>query len=316
MLRTLFYGILAALFFSTTFLLNRVISQEGGHWLWSAVLRYGYVLLFLLAGMVLFGRSSLIRAAFSIYRQHWWFWTITGSIGMGIFYSTICFSAAYAPSWVIAATWQSTILITPLVLFCFGRYVPWKGFIFALLVFIGVVLINVQHASETSLHMALMGAVPAFISACAYPVGNQLIWEARKGERFKKWIPHIENPELENSFCKILVLTLGSIPFWLVLTLITAPPPPTDSQYYHTALIALNSGVIAYSLFLLARHRARNSFEITAVDATQAFEAVFTLMGEVMLLGAALPSLTSFAGMALIILGVFSYSFFQAAHTK
>ena len=158
MTRSLFYGILAALFFSTTFLLNRVISLDGGHWLWSAVLRYGFVLLFLLVGLTLSGHHRLIIAAVSIYRQHWLFWTLTGSIGMGIFYSTICFSAAYAPSWVIAATWQSTILITPLVLLGFGRKVPVRGLAFALLVFVGVLLINAEHASETSLNMALLGA--------------------------------------------------------------------------------------------------------------------------------------------------------------
>jgi len=316
MTRTLFYGILAALFFSTTFLLNRVISLEGGHWLWSAVLRYGFVLLFLLVGLTFSGHHRLIVAAVSIYRQHWLFWTLTGSIGMGIFYSTICFSAAYAPSWVIAATWQSTILITPLVLLGFGRKVPMRGLAFALLVFVGVLLINAEHASETSLTMALLGAIPALVSAAAYPVGNQLVWEARKGERFKTLIPHVEHPELDNSFCKILVLTLGSIPFWIILLIVVAPPPPTESQYFNTAVIALFSGIIAYSLFLLARHRARNSFEITAVDATQAFEAVFTLIGEILLIGAAIPSATSFAGIALIIVGVMCYSFFQASRTQ
>ncbi len=312
MARTLLYGILAALFFSTTFLLNRVISLDGGHWLWSAILRYGFVLVFLLLGLSLTGRMRLLLAAVTIYREHWLFWTITGSIGMGIFYSTICFSAAYAPSWVIAATWQSTILLTPLVLLGFGRRVPIKGLTFAFLIFVGVLLINAQHAQETSLEMALLGAVPALISALAYPVGNQLVWEARKGERYKKFIPHIEHPELDNSFCKILVLTLGSIPFWLILLALTQPPPPVDSQILHTAVIALFSGIIAYSLFLVARHRAQNSFEITAVDATQAFEAIFTLLGEIILLGAALPDMTSMAGVMLIVVGVLCYTLFQS----
>lgn len=311
MLRTISYGILAALFFSTTFLLNRVISLEGGHWLWSAMLRYGFVLAFLVIGLGVTRQFALLQAAFSLYRQHWLFWTMTGSIGMGIFYSTICFSAAYAPSWVIAATWQSTILITPLVLWGFGRSVPLNGLVFALLVFVGVVLINVQHAQETSLQMALMGAIPAVLSACAYPVGNQLVWEARKGERFKRYIPHIEAPELDNSFCKILVMTLGSIPFWVVLYAVSRPALPATSQVFNTAVIALFSGIIAYSLFLLARHRARNSFEITAVDATQAFEAIFTLIFEVILLGAAIPNITSFAGIILIVAGVLCYSLFQ-----
>lgn len=311
MTRTLAYAILAALFFSSTFLLNRVISLDGGHWLWSAVLRYGFVLLMLLAGLTLTGHHRLVVAAVRIYRQHWLFWTVTGSIGMGVFYSTICFSADWAPSWVTAATWQSTILLTPLILLGFGRRVPVKGLVFVVLVFAGVLLINVEHASETSLDMALMGAIPALISAFAYPLGNQLVWEARKGERFQRWIPHVDNPELDNSFCKILVLTLGSIPFWILLTLIVAPPPPTDSQYFNTAVIALLSGIIAYSLFLLARHRAKNSFELTAVDATQAFEAVFTLLGEMVLIGAALPGAAGILGIALILVGVLCYSFFS-----
>lgn len=311
MTRTLAYAILAALFFSSTFLLNRVISLDGGHWLWSAVLRYGFVLLMLLAGLTLTGHHRLVVAAVRIYRQHWLFWTVTGSIGMGVFYSTICFSADWAPSWVTAATWQSTILLTPLILLGFGRRVPVKGLVFVVLVFAGVLLINVEHASETSLDMALMGAISALISAFAYPLGNQLVWEARKGERFQRWIPHVGNPELDNSFCKILVLTLGSIPFWILLTLIVAPPPPTDSQYFNTAVIALLSGIIAYSLFLLARHRAKNSFELTAVDATQAFEAVFTLLGEMVLIGAALPGAAGILGIALILVGVLCYSFFS-----
>lgn len=312
MARTLLYGILAALFFSTTFLLNRVISLEGGHWLWSAILRYGFVLVFLVLGLSLSGRLRLLRAAVAIYREHWLFWTITGSIGMGIFYSTICFSAAYAPSWVIAATWQSTILLTPLVLLGFGRRVPVKGLAFAFLIFVGVLMINAQHAHETSLEMALLGAVPALISALAYPIGNQLVWEARKGERYRNLIPHIEHAELDNSFCKILVLTLGSIPFWLILLFLTQPPPPVDSQILHTAVIALFSGIIAYSLFLLARHRAQNSFEITAVDATQAFEAIFTLLGEIILLGAVLPDAASMVGVMLIVVGVLCYTWFQS----
>ncbi|CBL44057.1 conserved hypothetical protein [gamma proteobacterium HdN1] len=311
MAKTLFYGILAALFFSTTFLLNRVISLDGGHWVWTAVLRYGFVLAFLAVGLLLTGHVRLILAAVRIFREHVWFWTFTGSIGVGVFYSTICFSAAYAPSWVIAATWQSTILITPLLLLAFGRKVPMTGFAFALLVFAGVLLINVEHASETSLEMALLGAIPALVSAIAYPIGNQLVWEARMGERFKKFIPHIDDPELDNSFCKILVLTFGSVPFWLMLLLVTWPPAPSDSQYMNTAVIALCSGVIAYSLFLLARQRARNSFEITAVDATQAFEAVFTLAGELLLAGGALPSAGGWLGVALIVVGVMSYSLRQ-----
>ena len=44
MLRLITYGLLAAFFFSSTFVLNRAMSLGGGHWVWSAALRYGYAL--------------------------------------------------------------------------------------------------------------------------------------------------------------------------------------------------------------------------------------------------------------------------------
>jgi hypothetical protein len=43
MVRLLGAGLLAALFFSSTFILNRAMSLEGGHWVWSAALRYGWM---------------------------------------------------------------------------------------------------------------------------------------------------------------------------------------------------------------------------------------------------------------------------------
>jgi len=38
--RLLWLGLLAAALFSITFVLNRAMSLEGGHWVWSASLRY------------------------------------------------------------------------------------------------------------------------------------------------------------------------------------------------------------------------------------------------------------------------------------
>ena len=44
MARTVLLGALAALFFSSTFILNRAMSLEGGHWVWAASLRYAFML--------------------------------------------------------------------------------------------------------------------------------------------------------------------------------------------------------------------------------------------------------------------------------
>jgi hypothetical protein len=40
-------GLLSGLFFSSTFILNRLMSMEGGHWVWSGSLRYAYMILML-----------------------------------------------------------------------------------------------------------------------------------------------------------------------------------------------------------------------------------------------------------------------------
>jgi len=54
-------GVLAALFFSSTFVLNRAMSLDGGHWVWSAGLRYFWMLGFLFIGLGLFQKSLLTK---------------------------------------------------------------------------------------------------------------------------------------------------------------------------------------------------------------------------------------------------------------
>ena len=47
MIKLIAIGLLSGMFFSSTFILNRVMSLEGGHWVWSASLRYVYLALFI-----------------------------------------------------------------------------------------------------------------------------------------------------------------------------------------------------------------------------------------------------------------------------
>jgi hypothetical protein len=112
---------------------------------------------------------------------------------------------------------------------------------------------------------------------------------------------------LDNSFARVLLLTAGSLPFWLILLLVSSPPPPTSGQLLSTALVALLSGVIATTLFLYARHLCRQPYEISAVDATQSMEVIFSLLGEIIFLGAALPGPLGMAGVALTIIGLAAY---------
>ncbi|QWV94126.1 multidrug resistance efflux transporter family protein [Geomonas oryzisoli] len=305
MTRLIVIGICSALFFSSTFVLNRAMSLQGGHWIWTASLRYFYMFFMLSLWLVLAGKSRLLKGVFCAFRNNWCFWTLAGSIGFGVFYSLLTFSSSFAPGWVVATTWQSTILATPLVLLLFGKRVPMRGIVFTALIFIGIVLVTGEQASAASIRATLLGVVPVLVAAFAYPLGNQLIWEARHGKIAR--LPESSAAVLDDSVARVLIMVLGSIPFWIVLTLCVQPPLPSGGQLINTAVVAVFSGVIATTLFYKARHLAKTPFELSAVDATQSTEVIFSLLGEILFLGGAWPGGAGMVGVALSLVGLILY---------
>ncbi|AAZ18589.1 hypothetical protein Psyc_0735 [Psychrobacter arcticus 273-4] len=191
MVKLILLGLLAGAFFSATFILNEMMSSAGGHWFWSASLRYLFmwlIITILIAMQHGFGRIKELSA---IFFQHWRFWCITGSIGFGVFYTGICYAGDHIAGWVVAATFMFTVVTSLLVLVAFGQRFDKKFIIYALLVFIGVVMVNVSeglHASTLTdtvpmADMLLYGALPALIAAFSYPIGNQLVWQVSHNSR-------------------------------------------------------------------------------------------------------------------------------------
>lgn len=103
-------------------------------------------------------------------------------------------------------------------------------------------------------------------------------------------------------------MTLGSLPFWLLLGLIIRPEQPATTQVFNTLLVAVLAGVAATSIFLYAREQAVTSSEVAGVDSTQASEVIFALIGGMLLLNNALPSTLGLVGIALIILGLILFA--------
>ncbi|UZP65974.1 multidrug resistance efflux transporter family protein [Desulfovibrio mangrovi] len=327
MLRIVVTGILAALFFSSTFVLNRAMSLEGGHWVWTAALRYVWMLVLLAVWFVVTGKTALAANALRLFRRHCYFWMLAGSVGFGVFYALISFSASYAPGWVVAATWQMTILATPVVLLLFGRKVSLRALLFTLIVFAGVLCINLEQAGALPLHEVLLGALPVLGAAFVYPFGNQMVWEAREAAQsdsavseertgvlaaLRRRIPAMggsgtDESVMQDAMCRVLLLTLGSLPFWVLLVAFCAPSLPSEGQIMKTLLVAAFSGVAATSLFLSARHMARSPSQLAAADSTQAMEVVFSLAGEAILLGGALPHALGWTGISLTLLGLVLY---------
>lgn len=381
MVKLILLGLLSGAFFSSTFVLNEVMSAAGGHWFWSASLRYAFMWLILTAIIIMQHGFGRITELMTIFRQHWGFWCLTGSIGFGIFYTGICYAADHVAGWVVAATFMFTVVASLLVLLTFGQRFDKKFIVYALLVFAGVVLVNISeglHAASLlnadavpMKDMLLYGAVPALVAAFSYPIGNQLVWQvsynARKrnaeptstqksdiqaNEISKKTtsliteapalsadmsytsdavdslnlnhptqtlpssllqtliarIPAIKTTLLQNAFNKVWLMTLGSLPFWLVLGLIVHPDLPDTKQVFNTLLVALLAGVAATSIFLYAREKAETSSEVAGVDATQASEVIFALIGGMLLLNNTLPSAMGLIGIALIIIGLILFA--------
>lgn len=301
MVKLIFLGLLSGLFFSSTFVLNELMSLEGGHWVWSASLRYAYMILFLSILIWVTQGFRAISNLTHIFLNHWKFWIVTGCVGFGAFYALICFSADYTPGWVIAATWQVTIIASLIILMVFGRTFPKKVWLFSSIIFIGVLLINISHVDEFEYKDLILGGLPVLIAAFCYPLGNQLVWEAQNNHVS---LPNINSPLLKNPFNRVWLLSIGSLPLWLVLIAIYTPPAPNRGQFINTGLVALLSGVVATSIFLYARNKAKQSSEIAGVDATQSSEVVFAMIGSLLLLDSVLPDLISLIGLGLVFCGL------------
>ena len=374
MLKLILLGLLSGAFFSSTFVINELMSAAGGHWFWSASLRYVFMWLILTAIIVMQHGFGRIRELATIFRQHWGFWCITGSIGFGIFYTGICYAADHAAGWVVAATFMFTVVASLLVLLVFGQRFDKKFIAYALLVFFGVVLVNISEGTHAASvlgadavpmkDMLLYGALPALVAAFSYPIGNQLVWQVSYNAKQKNIesltptqatdqitetelpplsaidthypadsisithttdvilaeptpsllqgliakIPAIQTTLLQNAFNKVWLMTLGSVPFWLVLGLIVHPELPETKQVFNTLLVALLAGVAATTIFLYAREKAETSSEVAGVDATQASEVIFALIGGMLLLNNTLPSAMGLFGIGLIIVGLILFA--------
>ncbi|WP_230655852.1 multidrug resistance efflux transporter family protein [Psychrobacter sp. I-STPA10] len=345
MIKLILLGLVAGAFFSSTFVLNELMSVAGGHWYWSASLRYVFMLILLTAIITFQHGVQRIGELWQVFRRYWQFWCVTGGIGFGLFYAGICYAADHASGWVVASTFMFTVVASLFVLYAFGRRFDRQVIVYAVMIFIGVVCANISEAMHTAtinttvntpanplipsteglLQILLFGALPALIAAFSYPIGNQLVWQAShnaaqrhntaattsSAQLVSSWQRHIPTIDTEllgngvnNAFNKVWLMTLGSLPFWLLLGVLIHPNLPSMTQAFNTFLVALCSGVIATSLFLYARGQADSTQEVAGVDATQASEVIFALIGGVLLLGTPLPSLLGWIGIALIVLGL------------
>lgn len=297
----LLLGIIASLFFAITFVVNRLMALEGGSWIWSASLRFFWMVPFFFA--IVLARKNLGSLVIEM-KKNLGQWLLWSTIGFGLFYGPLTFAAVQRPSWLVASSWQITIIAGLLLAPMINpnlRGISGTSFIFSGIILSGIVIMQVNHAQNLTFQNAVFGFIPVLIAAFAYPLGNRKMMQITKGKL--------------DVYQRILGMLIGSLPFWLVLScyeLLVNQNTPLESQYLQTLIVAICSGVIATALFFYATDKvSHNEKSLAAVEATQSAEVLFALAGEIILLKAALPDVYSSFGIVLILIGMLLHSFWR-----
>ncbi|UOE92220.1 multidrug resistance efflux transporter family protein [Alkalihalobacillus sp. LMS39] len=302
-------GILASVFFAFTFIFNRSMELSGGSWIWSSSLRFLFMVPFFFIIVLWRGNFKGLYQEIKTNPLQWLLWSFVGFV---LFYTPITFAAAYGPGWLIAGTWQFTIIAGILIVPLFFREgngtrakIPMKALKISLLIFLGIILIQLHHVQSVSLTMVLLGFLPVILATFAYPLGNRKMMEVCGGRL--------------DVFQRILGMLLASLPFWLILSGIGVATVglPSQDQVIQTFIVGLCSGVIATTLFFFATDLVRNAPEkLAAVEATQSTQVIFVIIGEMLLLSAPLPNWLAWGGILIIMIGMILHSLSSSKSVK
>ncbi|MFA9376073.1 MAG: multidrug resistance efflux transporter family protein [Lachnotalea sp.] len=297
MKKALILGIAGSFFFAFTFILNRSMHLSGGSWVWSASLRYIFsapILAFIVWKKYGF---SLIHAEI---KKHWKSWIIWSTVGFGFFYTPLSFAGDYGESWLIAATWQITIVMGVLLTPLFGKKIPIKNLLASGIILGGVFLLQLHNLRNCELQTTALTLLPILAAAVSYPLGNRKMMQLCDDN-----LSTIE---------RVYGMTLCSMPFWCIVAIYgyTKLGIPSEFQIIQSLSVALFSGIIATLLFFQATAYVKsNSKQLAVIESTQAGEVIFTLLGGIVFLGDSIPTLEGFIGILFIIVGMISNSLFS-----
>ena len=293
--KALLLGIGSSVFFAVTYVINNAMAQSGGDWLWSASLRY----LLMLPILLLLTAKNGWQPVWKAVRSAPWQWLLWSTVGFGLFYAPLTFASAYGPSWMVAGTFQFTILAgaleTPLFRDAQGKrqQIPGRLLPAFVIIIAGVFLLQLEQMRQSDLGKALLFALPVLVSAFAYPLGNRKLMDLCGNSL--------------TTIQRVLAMTICSLPFWLILSsaaLLRSGLPPAP-QVSRSLVVALLSGVTATVLFFHATNLVRQEPQrLALVESTQCGEVLFSLLGGIILLGDPIPGATGWIGLGLIVAGM------------
>lgn len=302
-IKAILLGILAALFFSLTFLLNEINLSDSGYWIWVATLRYLWMLpMIMLLGLVPQLKSDFRRVLTSMKEAPSYLF-IWSNVCFVLFYVPLTWSAQFLPGWLVSSLWQLTIvfgvLTTPLMTvtdnsgYKYRLKIPGNKIKWMVVILLGIGLTTVQTNGFSQVTPMFWFAIVAIIiAAICYPLGNRQI-----GNRYPTF----------NGLEKVFGMLIATYPTFIVLSIIgyLKAGLPSQGTLVSTFSVALSSGVIATVLFFQATAMAaRNMETLATVEATQSFEVIFTVLLGLVFLGHTLPNHLQLTGLAIMLFGI------------
>jgi len=217
---------------------------------------------------VLAWRKGELAGVLSAIKKEPLTWLVWSTVGFGLFYGPLSLASIYGESWFVAATWQITILAGLLLTPLFGQRVPGKQLLMTLVILLGIILIQIPYFGSGLGSGVVRASLLILLAAFAYPLGN------------RKMMVHCKQDQL-----------------------------PSGGQILQSLIVAVFSGVVATLLFFEATNLVKhNHKQLAVVEATQAGEVLFTLLGGCLFLGDSLPSLLGFFGIAIVTIGIIGNS--------
>lgn len=298
----------AALFFTMTYVLNRSLVAGGGHWAWAVILRYLITLPLLALVLPWQGGLGQLPREWRLHPRPWLLWSTVGFVLFGL---PLTWAANSGPSWLVAGSFQTTVLAGPLLSpFIYRderRRVAWGSVAIGALILAGVFALQLGHAQGRLQAGEWLAMAAVVFSAFAYPLGNRML------------LLHLEHSGTRiGATQRVFGMTLCSWPLWIMLAIITwvTVGPPGLRDVLLSGGVALSSGVIATVLFFRATDMVRSEpHALAAVEAMQAAELLFATVIGACFLGEAWPQGFSAIGAVMIVLGIalFGWSSGRAA---
>lgn len=296
--KAIIWGVIASLFLSSTFIINSLIADSGGHWTWTANLRT-LLLIPILAIATLLNKQ--FKPLLTAIKQAPWIFITWGTIGFGVLYTALAVASLFTPGWMIAATFQCNILagmlLAPFIYKDGRKIVPRRALLLSILIISGVFVMQFEKMDQlSSLASIVLSFLTVLLGAVVWPLGNRKLMVVLE----EKGLPL-------NAMQRVLGMSIGCLPLLFVLGVIgfVQSGLPSFGQCEASFYSALFSGFLGGVAFYQATHMVNKSpVAFAAIEATQVFEIIFTLVGEMVLKDLPFPSLFGQIGIGIVLVGI------------